>query len=128
MANKFNAKAYFWTVRNSGTEYSIKEANNDLKLFKIFKDEIFRCPSVYLNPHIFNIIDNDNFIEEYINNQIDELYSQVDLLTNLINKIVNTLAWWIPIRKWRDNFRNKFFDNFMGGIIALNFYILSILD
>ena len=26
-----------------------------------------------------------------------------------INKdIVNKLAWWIPIRKWRDNFRNKF--------------------
>ena len=22
---------------------------------------------------------------------------------------VNKLAWWIPIRKWRDNFRNKFF-------------------
>ena len=20
---------------------------------------------------------------------------------------VNKLAWWIPIRKWRDNFRNK---------------------
>ena len=26
-----------------------------------------------------------------------------------INKdIINKLAWWIPIRKWRDNFRNKF--------------------
>ena len=22
---------------------------------------------------------------------------------------VNKLAWWIPIKKWRDNFRNKFF-------------------
>ena len=81
---------------------------NSLKLFKIFKDEIFKCPSVYLNPHIFNIIDNDNFIEEYINNQINELYSQIDLLTNLINKIVNTLAWWIPTKKLRNNFRNKF--------------------
>ena len=28
---------------------------------------------------------------------------------------VNKLAWWIPIRKWRDNFRNKFFDKFIGG-------------
>ena len=26
-----------------------------------------------------------------------------------INKyVINKLAWWIPIRKWRDNFRNKF--------------------
>ena len=128
LANKFNAKAYFWTVRNAGTEYSIKEANNDLKLFKIFKDEIFKYPSVYLNPHIFNIIDNDNFIEEYINNQINELYSQIDLLTNLINKIVNTLAWWIPIRKWRENFRNKFFDNFIGGGINDGFKFLYPLN
>ena len=44
----------------------------------------------------------------YINNQINELYSQVNLLTNLINKIVNTLAWWIPTKKLRNNFRNKF--------------------
>ena len=30
-------------------------------------------------------------------------------------KNINKLAWWIPIRKWRDNFRSKFFDNFIGG-------------
>ena len=24
-------------------------------------------------------------------------------------KNINKLAWWIPVRKWRDNFRNKFF-------------------
>ena len=30
-------------------------------------------------------------------------------------KNINKLAWWIPIRKWRDNFRNKFFDKFIGG-------------
>ena len=28
---------------------------------------------------------------------------------------VNKLAWWIPIRKLRDKFRIKFFDNFIGG-------------
>ena len=22
-------------------------------------------------------------------------------------KTINKIAWWIPIRKWRDNFRNK---------------------
>ena len=32
-----------------------------------------------------------------------------------INKyVINKLAWWIPIRKWRDNFRNKFFGKFTG--------------
>ena len=24
-------------------------------------------------------------------------------------KNINKIAWWIPVRKWRDNFRNKFF-------------------
>lgn len=26
----------------------------------------------------------------------------------VFNKIINMIAWWIPIRKWRDGFRNKF--------------------
>ena len=25
-----------------------------------------------------------------------------------IIKTIDNIAWWIPIRKWRDNFRNKF--------------------
>ena len=29
---------------------------------------------------------------------------------------VDKLAWFIPVKKWRDNFRNKFFDNFIGGV------------
>ena len=28
---------------------------------------------------------------------------------------VDNLAWFIPVKKWRENFRNKFFDNFIGG-------------
>ena len=37
---------------------------------------------------------------------------------------VNNLAWWIPVRKWRDNFRNKFFDNFIGGGVNNGFKFL----
>ena len=37
---------------------------------------------------------------------------------------VDKLAWWIPIRKWRDNFRNKFFDNFIGGGVNNGFKFL----
>ena len=48
---------------------------------------------------------------------------------NVLKELINSLAWWIPIRKWRDNFRNKFFDKFIGGgIMASNFYILFVLD
>ena len=31
-----------------------------------------------------------------------------DRLDDKVNKLIDTLAWWIPVRKWRDNFRNKF--------------------
>lgn len=40
---------------------------------------------------------NDKNLIESRNDKLDRL-----------NKIVDTLAWWIPVRKWRDNFRNKF--------------------
>lgn len=60
-----------------------------------------------------------------INQKINALDNKIKRFEN---KLIDTLAWWIPIRKWRDNFRNKFFDNFVGGIMALNFYILFVLD
>ena len=38
---------------------------------------------------------------------------------------VNKLAWWIPVRKWQDNFRNKMLNII---IILNNFYqIFNIL-
>ena len=46
------------------------------------------------------IKNNDYNIENYsksINKKIDTL--------------INFISWWIPIRKWRDNFRNKFIEH-----------------
>ena len=45
-----------------------------------------------------------------INQKINALDNKIKRFEN---KLIDTLAWWIPIRKWRDNFRNKFFDNFI---------------
>ena len=42
-------------------------------------------------------------------------YKELERKFEIINKNIDKIAWWIPIRKWRDNFRNKFFDKFMGG-------------
>ncbi|MEI0550864.1 class I SAM-dependent methyltransferase [Brachyspira intermedia] len=30
-----------------------------------------------------------------------------DNIENQLNRLVNSIAWWIPVRKWRDNFRSK---------------------
>ena len=51
-----------------------------------------------------------------------------DRLDNKVNKLIDTLAWWIPIRKWRENFRNKFFDNFIGGGVNNSFKFLYPLN
>ena len=34
--------------------------------------------------------------------------NKINLVDNKINNVINFIAWWIPIRKWRDKFRNKF--------------------
>ena len=34
--------------------------------------------------------------------------NNVNKLNEKLNILINCMAWWIPVRKWRDNFRNKF--------------------
>ena len=106
---------------------------DEYEIYKAFKDDIFADKIVHLNPYLYNIRDNENFLEDYFIKKIKELNSKIDKdikelkdkincydnkindLNCKINKVVDTLAWWIPIRKWRDSFRNKFFDKFIGG-------------
>ncbi|WP_304354615.1 glycosyltransferase [Brachyspira innocens] len=42
------------------------------------------------------------------NEKIIKLVKEISNIHYKINKIINTIAWWIPIKKWRDNFRDKF--------------------
>ena len=47
-----------------------------------------------------------------VNNKLESMYKKLnDKYNNIIsifNEVVDRIAWWIPIRKWRDGFRNKF--------------------
>ena len=58
-----------------------------------------------------NLVKNSYNILNTIRN---ELYDAQNSINKKLEKLIDTLVWWIPIRKWRDNFRNKFFDKFMG--------------
>uniref|UniRef100_UPI003F4C9662 glycosyltransferase family 2 protein n=1 Tax=Brachyspira catarrhinii TaxID=2528966 RepID=UPI003F4C9662 len=49
---------------------------------------------------VFGIYNNDRYLFIY--------FLGIKLTFKLDKKIINYLSWWIPIRKWRDNFRNKF--------------------
>ena len=80
------------------------------KLFSKFynKDLINMYWSIVLmNKDLFK----NNILKEKeidLNNKIEYLLNQNKSNSYNINKIINTLAWWIPIRKWRDTFRSKF--------------------
>ena len=43
----------------------------------------------------------------YINDMYDDLNNKYNKITLILEKLINSIAWFIPIRKWRDNFRNK---------------------
>ena len=65
----------------------------------------------------YGYINSVNYI-----NLVENSYNILNIIRNTsqpinkkLEKLIDTLAWWIPVRKWRDNFRNKFFDKFIGG-------------
>lgn len=88
---------------------------DEYKIYKVFKDDIFGDKIVHLNPYLSNIRNNENFLENYFINKIKELKDKINYydkeIRNLnykIDKVVDSLAWWIPIKKIRDKFRGKF--------------------
>ena len=65
-----------------------------------------------------NTIENRlNGIENSLQNRlnsidynINRVENNLNISNNKINNIVNAIAWWIPNKKIRDNFRNKILD------------------
>ena len=63
---------------------------------------------MHKNNHTINY--NSNLEPQIVdlNNRISKLEIDNSNILKKTHKIIDTLAWCIPIRKWRDNFRNKF--------------------
>ena len=55
----------------------------------------------------YNIFKVIKFIKSQNDEKIDELYHISNEYNNRFIKLVNAIVWWIPVKKWRDNFRNK---------------------
>lgn len=80
-------------------EYS--PSDNDIwecqKLFsKNYKEEL---TDIFMNIMLTN---KQIFLETKFGSN-----SEIEKLNRKVNKLIDSFAWWIPIRKWRDNFRNK---------------------
>ena len=70
---------------------------------------------------ILNYNEINNYLDSTTLNQLINLINRsekdmnikndydIDILNYKIDKLIDTLAWWIPVRKWRDGFRDKFF-------------------
>lgn len=98
---------------------------DEYKIYKVFKDDIFGDKIVHLNPYLSNIRNNENFLENYFINKIKELKDKINCydkeIRNLnfkIDKVVDSLAWFIPFRKKRDEFRSRFNYNFIWGWVS----------
>ncbi|MEI0495517.1 class I SAM-dependent methyltransferase [Brachyspira intermedia] len=62
--------------------------NYDNKLIELFESIVDR------NRKIFS-------------NTSDKVETNYNTLEEKFDRFINSIAWWIPIRKWRDDFRNK---------------------
>ena len=103
------------------------------EIFEIFKHNL----SEYKRNCLYNIHQSrllHSFSQRIMNLEIgnndSSLNKRISNLEYGFRKVIDSLAWWIPIRKWRDNFRNKLFDKFIRGGVEFKYkyiYILTVL-
>ena len=116
---------YFWSDILSPIINTNKNVIND-KIFNYSKNKIRNIKNTYYG---YSYLDKEISFQNYVNNNLHQINSSVNLmndnideirqinnetdikinnLNNKINKLIDKIAWFIPIRKWRDKFRNKF--------------------
>ncbi len=99
-------------ILNYSFAQSIANSTRTYK-FKNYKEEqLLNDEAIYskmfkfaLNKTNINCADID-YIYEII--RLQEIIDRYKKQSHKINILIDSIAWFIPIRKWRDNFRNKF--------------------
>ena len=101
--NYTGCKEYFW---------------NYARMTPFYEDIIYTNLMNTFNKSIENKMILLNKLDESITTKINDLNNKIENknkliedkyinLKNICNNIINCIAWWIPVKKWRDNFRNK---------------------
>ena len=73
-----------------------------------------------------------SILENNLNARNEYVNSIINSNSNIIFRIINSIAWWIPVRKWRDNFRNKILygksraEQSRADLVRLDIYLLSL--
>lgn len=97
--------------KDIGIKYNIQET-----IYKEFSFDLIKY--LYQYYHCPNIMGNSSSIIKEIDlvNSLKNLFQDYPIenilnIDNKRNRIIDKIAWWIPIKKLRDNFRNKFKDH-----------------
>ena len=96
---------------NSFDEIFIKNAIDHYNRYKCLFLKLYQFVSNYAISLYNKLYNESKFIEykkldKFNNFDTNKLRIEGKLESN--NKLIDSMAWWIPIKKWRNNFRNKF--------------------
>ena len=108
--------SYLQTDYNGCFDSAYQTFWNYFQLTPFFKENFIE----YMN--VFTFHTRKIFIE------LNQIKNEIENIKYSLQKIIDNIAWWIPIRKWRDSFRNKFFDKFIGGGVNNGFKFLYPLN
>lgn len=93
-------------------DFGIKYNINRKKLYKQFPFDLTKYLYQY-HKSVYNNIDNDTSVIKNVDlvNSLKIIFNDypIEKITKKQKKdIIDKIAWWIPVKKLRDNFRNKF--------------------
>ena len=103
MNNKFDTQYINYIINNLYRNVDLYISNFDLYHNKINKEkELLKVnDSLSLIRNEIDVIKNFSYNTENYSKSINKK----------IDTLINFISWWIPIRKWRDKFRNKFIEH-----------------
>ena len=93
-------------------DFGIKYNINRKKLYKQFPFDLTKYLYQY-HKSVYNNLDNDTSVIKNVDlvNSLKVVFNDypIEKITKKQKKdIIDKIAWWIPVKKLRDNFRNKF--------------------
>ncbi|MEI0799694.1 hypothetical protein R4Q14_15405, partial [Brachyspira intermedia] len=84
-----------------GYEQGINENDIKYQVYDRIHNELISLKNTnnYLNNEV-EILKNTN---NYLNNEVEILKNNTNYFNNVLINVINSICWWLPIRKWRNN-------------------------
>ncbi|WP_297298850.1 radical SAM protein [uncultured Brachyspira sp.] len=106
--NEKEAKKYVLNYRKKYPELMMEYLLNTIEELKKDINSNNKNNVDDVNKNLTNINNRVNDVNKNLTNVNNKVNSIDNKFNNKIDKLIDTLAWWIPFKKKRDEFRNKF--------------------